>query len=265
MTWVIGASSIFGTGALISDIRVLLRDGTTAELLQKAYPVGNYIAAGFAGSVRIGFELIHSLQAGLAVPEGIGPHAWDLRVVAPRWRSIARQIFRDAPAEERSLGSQVLLVGPSPTENMGAPEFPRMEIVRATSPDYAPRFSKPGLVVRHIGSGGSVSEYKRAIRPLFRFTSGIHRSHIAGIHEWARTLAFSVTITVRDYPNHGISEHFHVVALRLGDMAVYTNDMTMYPKDSPPLVLKMPRVARSWPEFVDMLNALRASASGATC
>jgi hypothetical protein len=139
-----------------------------------------------------------------------------------------------------------------------------MEIVRATSPDFVPRFSKPGLVVRHIGSGGGVSEYKRAVRPLFRLTSGIHQAHVAGIREWARQLAFSVTITVRDYPNHGISEHFHVVSVRLGDMAV-ANDMTTYPKDGPPLVLKMPLVARSWPEFVDMVIALRASASGAAC
>lgn len=265
MTWVIGASSIFGTGALISDTRVRFSDGTTAELLQKAYPVGNYVAAGFAGSVRIGFELIQSLQTGLTVPEGTGPHAWDLRLVAPHWRAIARHIFREAAAEERSLGSQVLLVGPSPTENMGVPEFPRMEIVRAVSPDFVPRFSKPGLVIRHIGSGGSVSDYKRAIRPLFRLSSGIHRAHIAGIHEWARQLAFSITITVRDYPNHGISEHFHVVAVRLGDMAVFTNDMTTYPKDDPPQVLKMPPVARSWPEFLEMVSVLRASASGATC
>jgi hypothetical protein len=266
MTWVIGASSIFGTGALISDTRVRFSDGTTAELLQKAYPVANYIAAGFAGSVRIGFELIRSLQTILAVPAGTGPHAWDLRVVAPEWQAIARQIFREAVDQEKLLGSQVLLVGPSPTENMGAPEFPRMEIVRATSPDFVPRFSsKPALAVRHIGSGGSVSDYKRAIRPLFRLSSRIHQAHIVGIHEWARTLAFSVTITVRDYPNHGISEHFHVVAVRLGDMVVYTNDMATYPKDGPPLVLKMPPVARSWSEFEEMVSAMRASASGATC
>jgi hypothetical protein len=265
MTWVIGASSIFGTGALISDTRVRFTDGTTAELLQKAYPVSNYIAAGFAGSVRIGFELIDSLRSAMVVPDGTGPYAWDPRPVAVHWRATAQQIFRDAPAEERSLGSQVLLVGPSPTEHMGAPQFPRMEIARATSPDFTPRFSKPALAVRHIGSGGRVSDYKRAIKPLFRLSSGIHKAHIAGIHEWARQLAFSITITVRDYPNHGISEHFHVVAVRLGDMAVFTNDMTTYLKDDTSLALKMPPVARSWPEFVDMAGAHRTSAPGATC
>jgi hypothetical protein len=185
--------------------------------------------------------------------------------VAPQWQAIAKQIFSDAPGEERSLGSQVLLVGPSPTEHMGAAEFPRIEIARATSPEFTPRFSRPGLAIRHIGSGGSVSDYKRAIRPLFRMTSGIHQAHIAGIHEWARQLAFSTTIAVRDYPNHGISEHFHVVAVRLGTMAVFTNDMTTYPKEGRPIILRMPTVAQSWAEFDDLARAARVGASGALC
>ena len=48
-------------------------------------------------------------------------------------------------------------------------------------------------------------------------------------------------------------------------MAVFTNDMTTYPKDGPPLILKMPGVARSWPEFADMVKAVRARPSGAAC
>lgn len=265
MTWVIAASSLFGTGALISDARVRLADGTTAELLQKAYPVGNYIAAGFAGSVRIGFELVESLRNAMTVPAETGSHAWDLQAFAPHWRSIAKQIFEDAAIVERQCGSQVLLIGPSPTEHMGAPQFPRIDIARLASPDFTPSFARGGLSVRHIGSGARVSEYKRAMRPLFRLTSGIHRAHIAGIHEWARQLAFSVTITVRDYPNHGISEHFHVVAVRLGDIAVFTNDMITYPNDAPQEELRMPHVAQSWPEFELMASVIRAGASGAIC
>jgi len=57
MTWAAAASTIFGYGALYSDVQVTFRDGNTKDLLQKAYPVSNFIAAGFAGSVRIGFKL----------------------------------------------------------------------------------------------------------------------------------------------------------------------------------------------------------------
>jgi hypothetical protein len=265
MTWVIAAASIFGPGALVSDVGVRFRDGTTADILQKAYPVSNYIAAGFAGSVRIGFDLIESLQITMAIPAGFENHAWDPRAVAPYWGPIAKQIFLAAPLEERRLGSQLLLAGASPTQHMGVPEFPRFEIARFSAPDFIPHFSQYGLSLRHIGSGARVSEYKRALRPLFRITSGIHQAHVVGVHEWARQLAFNVTITVRDNPDHGISEHFHVIGLRLGDMAVFTNDMKTYPKEGPPIELKMPPVARSWAELNIMASRISAQASGAIC
>jgi hypothetical protein len=40
MTWVIGASSIFDYGAMMSDVRVTFSDGRQHELVQKAYAVG---------------------------------------------------------------------------------------------------------------------------------------------------------------------------------------------------------------------------------
>jgi hypothetical protein len=44
MTWVIGASSVFGYGAMMSDVRVRFSDGRKRDLLQKAYPVGPYMS-----------------------------------------------------------------------------------------------------------------------------------------------------------------------------------------------------------------------------
>jgi hypothetical protein len=41
---------------MMSDVRVTFPDGRVRDLVQKAYPVGRYIVAGFAGSVKIGFE-----------------------------------------------------------------------------------------------------------------------------------------------------------------------------------------------------------------
>lgn len=266
MTWVIAGSSIFGTGALVSDTRVQFSDGATAELLQKAYPVGNYIAAGFAGSVRIGFDLIESLTNFMAVPVGTGAHAWNPRGVASDWALTAKQIFDSAPPEEQRLQSQLLLLGASPVEHMGAPEFRRIDIARFASPDFTPRFAKRGaLTVFHIGSGAGVREYVRGTKPLFRLGSGIHKAHMAGIDEWARTLAFSMTIAIRDHPNNGISQHFHVVAVRLGRIVMGTNDMTTHLNDGPPVELKMPPVARSWQEFMSLANEQRANASGAIC
>jgi hypothetical protein len=78
MTWVIGASSIFDYGAMMSDVRVTFRDGSERDLVQKAYPVGPYIVAGYAGSVRIGFQMLDSLTKFLIVPANAPqPGAWE--------------------------------------------------------------------------------------------------------------------------------------------------------------------------------------------
>jgi hypothetical protein len=86
VTWVVGASSIFGYGTLYSDVQVTFRDGTTKDLVQKAYPLSNFIAAGFSGSVRLGFMLLQSLADFTQIPEGSGGKlAWDPVVVSRNW------------------------------------------------------------------------------------------------------------------------------------------------------------------------------------
>lgn len=259
----IGASSILGTGALVSDTRVRFADGTTAELLRKAYVVGNYVAAGFAGSVQIGFQMIASLGDALAVPKGMAGNSWDLRVVAPQWAPAARRIFEQAPEEEQRLGCELVLVGASSVAQSGSP-FPRVDVARLAAPEFNPRFSS-GLSIRHVGRGGRVVNYRRSLRPLFRLGSSIHQAHVIGLHEWARQLAFGVTIATRKQLQSQVSDHLHVIAVRLGDLAVYTNDMTTYASDGPPMVLKMPPVAHSWEQFTLLARSANAEPRGAVC
>jgi len=265
MTWVIGAASVLSTGAIISDIRVRFQSGHTADILQKAYPVGNYIAAGFAGSVKIGFQLIQDLKDSMTVSGMDGGYAFDPVQVANAWSSRAREIFAHAAGEERRNGAQIILVGVHPAENMGVAEFPRVYVIRFTAPHFVPSFIKRGLRMCSIGTGAGVDQYKRALRPLFRLGSGIHQAHMSGIYEWARTLAFSTTIAVRDFPYAGISENFHVVGIRLGEMVVVPNDMVTYPPDAPPLELTMPPVAHSWQEFCEMALLHSTASAGAIC
>lgn len=66
MTWVVGASSILGYGVMISDVRITFSDGTEKDMLRKVYPVGPWMLAGFAGSVRIGMTLIDNLKQSLS-------------------------------------------------------------------------------------------------------------------------------------------------------------------------------------------------------
>src|SRR5437870_12835811 len=78
MTWIVGATSLYGYGALYSDVQVTFRGGMTRDLIQKAYPLSNFIAAGFSGSVRIGFHLLQSLSDCLRLPEeDLRTQAWD--------------------------------------------------------------------------------------------------------------------------------------------------------------------------------------------
>jgi hypothetical protein len=46
-----------GYGVMISDVRITFADGTEVDLLRKAYRVGPFILAGFAGSAHVGMRL----------------------------------------------------------------------------------------------------------------------------------------------------------------------------------------------------------------
>lgn len=63
MTWVVGASTLFGYGVLVSDIQVTDEvTGHRMDILQKAFSVGKYIVAGMAGDVRTGLILLSDLS-----------------------------------------------------------------------------------------------------------------------------------------------------------------------------------------------------------
>jgi hypothetical protein len=200
VTWVIGASSLFGYGVMLSDVRVRLADGTRADLVKKAYPVGQYLVAGFAGSVRIGFILLQSLRDFLQLPpEAVEGNAWHPQWVAENWAPKAKLLFDALSSNERQLGSQILLVGVSPNENLGAPEFPRVYIIRFANPDFRPGFMRRAFTVCHIGSGGSVDEYKRAFRSHFHLRASSLRTEIAGPTGWASMLGQTVDIVAEEH------------------------------------------------------------------
>ena len=158
MTWVVGATSIYGYGALYADVQVTFESGVTRDLVQKSHPISNFIAAGFSGSVRVGFALLQSLADCTKLPdEALETQAWDpVWVATHQWAPAARSVFKAAPYKERDLGASVLLLGASPTENTGLGA--KMFLVRFAAPDF-----KPGIMARFImscsiGSGAGVLE-----------------------------------------------------------------------------------------------------------
>jgi hypothetical protein len=125
------------TAVMVSDVRVSWDDGTEADLLRKAYRVGPYLLAGFAGSVNIGFQLINSLQNFLVPPDN-SSSAWKPDWVAEHWHPEAAKIFANAPPKEQAGHSQLLIVGVWPDEHLGAPEFPRVYLIKLEAPDFRP-------------------------------------------------------------------------------------------------------------------------------
>lgn len=264
MTWVVGATSVFGYGALYSDIQVTFADGITRNMIQKAYPITNFIAAGFAGSVNVGFRLLQSLVECTRLPdEVLETQAWDPVWVAVRWAPIARSVFDTAPDKEKALGAKVLLLGASPNQNAGLGA--RMFLVRFASPDFKPGIMGRFIMWCSIGSGAGIAEYKRWIRPHIRFASGIHRAETMNPNGWAQELAFSLTRSLSDRPQAGISRNLHAIVVRRGQVSTWTNDERIHHPDGFVEEIRMPSVAQGYEQFLQLADAAARDASCATC
>ena len=135
MTWIVGKLTPFGLGIVASDIRVTLANQTEIDCLQKIYPVGGGILAGFAGSVKIGFFLLQAFANESAkLPQD---QAWNLNVISNTWwPRVARRIFSQADENEQRLRSQIILLGTHPDKNQGP--FPQIEMFTFSSPDFRP-------------------------------------------------------------------------------------------------------------------------------
>lgn len=264
MTWVVGASSIFGYGALYSDVQVSFVDGKTQDLLQKAYPLANFIAAGFAGSVRIGFMLLQSLADFTRMPEEAPDKlAWDPVWVSTNWSPIARSVFANAPAEEKERGSWILMVGVSPTQSCGLGA--RVFLTRFCAPLFRPEIMSRATMVCSIGSGAAVAEYKQTIKPLVRFMSGIHKAEIGQPGGWARALGFSISRALADHPHKGVSPHIHTLIVTRGRILVENNDENIYPPDGSVIHVQMPPVAQGYEAFRALARSAGHDAACARC
>jgi hypothetical protein len=265
VTWVCAASTIFGYGALYSDVQVTLRSGQTKDLIQKAYPLGNFIAAGFAGSVQIGFRLLQSLSNFVALsPEESQIMAWEPTFVSSSWATTAKSIFDSSPSEERDLGSRILMVGASPVETCGLGA--KIYITRFASPDFRPGIMSHARKICHIGSGAGVREYKQSLKQHFRHVGGIHQAEVGEEGGWARQIGFSLSRALSHHPREGISRHLHILIVRRGGISVETNDENIYPPgDVPRIEIRMPTVAQGYEQFRAMTASCGDDAAGAIC
>jgi hypothetical protein len=244
---------------MVSDVRVSWTDGTEADLLRKAYSVGPYLLTGFAS---IGFQLIHNLQTFLAPPDNTSS-AWKPELVAEHWHPEAVRIFAGAPPNEQAGHSQLLLVGVSPDEYLGAPEFPRVYLIKMEAPAFRPVHSSKGLSVCHIGSGSTVAAYEQGVSEFFKMTSPTLQAATGGPAAWASMLGTSIGRIVQDDPREGISPHVHIQNLYARRFYSGDNDATRVYPDGRRTEFRMPHVASTQPEVVKLCKNI-GKATGCT-
>jgi hypothetical protein len=287
VTWIVGAPTIFGYGFGISDVRVTLGDGTERDCLQKVHQVGQFIAGGFAGSVRIGFAMLETLAALLHTDNK--ESAWDPKAVAEWWPQDARDIFVQFPEEERQGQCHLMLVSTHPTENCGDGSAPARSYIHVfKSPDFQP-VETIGRKLLHIGCGEYVKPCSDAVETLsndHQFFSMMMQGEVNNSGGMVSMVGHHLTDILKRTQPHGISSHLHYCWVYRGNVIIKTNDhstrgrWTAIPSGSginreeghevsasslaePGGVLfQMPRLASSWEELESLLGTEGRTAVG---
>ncbi|KAF0109030.1 MAG: Uncharacterized protein FD146_74 [Anaerolineaceae bacterium] len=260
MTWVIGRAGPFGYAVGLSDVRVTLSDGTERDCLQKIYNIGPHLAIGFAGSVRIGFEVINQLSAALRPPQqGM---AWIPQVFAENLPQDTKELFRAFPEVERRLGLQLLLLSAHPTENDGDAPWAKCYVYRFSAPEFEPKIAHPAQIVS-IGSGSKVNNYMNALHKLdddfdlFQLQVGSRDGAALG-------LMMSISNELKKFPVQGISDHLHICTVGRDGIRIGKNDIQTY--GTVENRFTMPPVATNLEELRFLLaNTTKTSIDQARC
>jgi hypothetical protein len=265
MTWVIGSSTVFGYGVLISDIRVTLPEEKEYDILQKAYPVGDFIVAGFAGSVKLGFKLLENLRQFLKLPDNVKDCAWDPEWVANNWEPRAKTIYKTAQPALQDKGVSVLMVGVSPDKDVGILGWAQSYVCILRSPLFSPEILIGGNKISSIGSGENVSVYAQALKEVEGMNNPLIQLEVRNHGGWAQGIGMHISDILKDNPTPGISQYIQIFVVQRGKISLYEMNETVYPQNSEPIERKMPRVARGFSEFDKILKNVREKATSAIC
>jgi hypothetical protein len=291
MTWIVGAPTMFGYGFGISDVRVTLGEGDEVDSLQKIYPIGRHFAAGFAGSVAIGFAMLDELRRlSSYADERI---ACDPRAAFGEWPTCARAVFSRFEGAEREGGCHLMLIMAHPQEHVGNPAWPRSFVYIFKSPD----FECENVAVHTLGSIGSGNAYPRCRDAIASFGADRAREQLYMQGEMgcqggmASMLGTSLTDILKEVQPRGVSSHMHYCWVYRGRTIIKTNDHTVKgrwtiaglgsginqtPTVEGPFIprepalaegyglFEMPKLAASWEELQELLRERGQNARGCT-
>lgn len=269
MTWVLGTPTILGYGLIIADIQVSVHTPNGTEFIdgiQKVFPVGRYIAAGFAGDVEFGFRLIEDLARCLELPAEDEDTGWLPAWVMDRWQHRARSLFAEWGGDEER-GVDLLVAGawqedttPTEEEAFIAHIFPpgvRTYACILRSPAFAVEVIRP-MTVGSIGSGNDVEAYRRLLNDMNQHPAAyLHAEIVGGVRDGlASVMGHSLGGDIEKTPAPGISPHMLICVVRPDSISLTPNDSDWIvgPNERKPQ-RRMPPLARSWSELEALMQS----------
>lgn len=277
MTWVIGASSIFGYGILVSDIRVSWNDRTYKDCLQKIHPVSIGVVGGFSGSVKLGLLLLRSLQQYLSGPLSPGS-VWVLPAILNdckrrlQW-SLSR--IPDGAELVSEYGCDLMLIGIS--GKCGDAPWPRFDKCVLSAPEFAPK-PQPFGKAASIGSGSRVQDLCSVIDNLFsRRYHHLMQLEVNNPGGWAKAALLEITDELEK--KHAslwslsgpesrnvasVSPLLQLLVVWSNGYFLFNNSRTIFFEDREEHII-FPSVCTSWEDFERYCNGLGKPAGAAHC
>lgn len=230
----------------------------TKDCVQKAYIVGASMAVGFAGSIKIGFELIKSFKEFLEPPHKEKGFAWQPDWVAENWSPKAKKIFDAAPAEEKKLHSEIIIVGASPKEDNGIPGWAKIYTIKLQSPNFVLKINENSNQILCIGNGAN--EYANKIQEILDDSSSSMKMEVAFSGGHGMTIMHRIQTAIKKIPNKHISEHLHYFIVKREGFIEGNNDYGYF-ENKEMKKFEMPKLATEYDELLTMLSSSKNAKS----
>ena len=251
MTWVVAKQIYSGYIVLFSDIQVTWKRGGRTlrkDCLKKVYPISGNIAAGFSGSVEIGFHVLSDLCFYVRSLQKKGEKVIP-RKVAHNWHRRARRVFDGFSQEHQRNGCSIIMGGISPGNSV----VPRTDIVVFNSKNrFTPKYVEY-LQAASIGSGNSVESYVEFLEAtndvsnMDSLFSGEPVPGIGGSH-----MALIASIIMQEKQAAGVSKHVHCTLVGNGGLKQFPVNYFSLDRNDNKKEIVMPKVAETYYEFRNM-------------
>lgn len=256
MTWVMAQPTIFGQVILLSDIQVTFTDPRTGEesyldCVQKSYAMDQNIVAGFAGNVLGGFVMLTSLSKTIKANKK-GDELIEPKLLIDEWAKIAKKDFARLKPEAKNGDIHIIIGGISHSTDMGIEGMGTPSVAVLKSPDFVPEYARIGDWVS-IGSGDSIVEYRELIKKATGDPYHPLMKHGEQLYYQSICVYLSYEVQKMD-PKKGISQHFNIACLTRNGASGGSSDHTEYPTYGDEIKIKMPEVAHSLGEFLELIK-----------